>query len=256
MKFRVYDTAAEAARAAASIVAAQLKRKPTSVFGLPTGRTSLAIYDELATLHADGAANFSSARTFNIDEFVGHSAKDRHSFFAFMDTHLFRRINLPAAHIHFLKGDARDLDAECERFEREIADAGGIDLLLLGIGGNGHIGFNEPSKTVHVRTHRARLMLETRRANVALFGGRLAAVPREALTMGVGTILDARAIVLVATGRAKSRAVDSMSTGRISALKPASFLQLHDNVEVILDLAAADKLPKRRLDVLANGHPH
>ncbi len=241
MNVTVYRTAAEAARAAASIVADCLDRKPASVFGLPTGRTSLGIYDELARLHAEGAADFSRAQTFNIDEFAGLGSHDRRSFCAFMEQHLFRHINLRTGHIHFLNGDTPDPSAECERFERELADAGGIDLLLLGIGANGHIGFNEPGRSLHARSHLARLTIETRRANANLFGGRLTAVPREALTMGIGTLLDARAIVLVATGRAKARAVQSMFTGAVTTARPASMLQLHKNVEVILDLAAAGK---------------
>jgi glucosamine-6-phosphate deaminase len=238
---RVYRTPGEAARTAASIVADQLNRQPASVLGLPTGRTSLAIYDELARLHAEGSVDFSRAQTFNVDEFVGLTSKDRRSFCAFMEKHLFRRINLPKSHIHFLNGHATDLEAECDTFERQIADAGGLDLLLLGIGTNGHIGFNEPGTALHVRSHLATLTLETRRANADLFGGRLTSVPREALTMGVGTMLDARAIVLVATGKTKARAVQSMFTQRVTTARPASLLQLHKNVEVILDLAAAGK---------------
>jgi glucosamine-6-phosphate deaminase len=246
MNVRVYRTAAEAARAAASVVAHHLDHRPGSIFGLPTGRTSLGIYDEVARLHAAGVADFSRAHTFNVDEFIGLSAKDRRSFCAFMEKHLFRRINLPKDHIHFLNGDAADFEIECQRYERDILSVGGLDLLLLGIGANGHIGFNEPGAALQTRTHRAKLTLETRRANADLFGGRLTAVPREALTMGVGTLLDARAIVLVATGRAKARAVHSMFTGSVTTARPASLLQLHANVEVILDLGAAEKsLPDR-----------
>lgn len=241
MNVRVYRTAGEAARAAASVVAAQLQRRPASVLGLPTGRTSLGIYDELARLHAEAALDFSRAHTFNVDEFTGLTSKDRRSFCAFMEKHLFRRINLPKDHIHFLDGHAVDLDAECDSFERKIVEAGGMDLLLLGIGANGHIGFNEPGASLHARSHRATLTTETRRANAGLFGGRLTAVPREALTMGVGTILEAAAIVLVATGKSKAQAVRSIFTGRITTARPASVLQLHKNVEVILDLAAAEK---------------
>ena len=241
MNVRVYPTAGEASRAAASIVANQLNHRPASVLGLPTGHTSLGIYDELARLYAEGTVDFSSAHTFNVDEFVGLTSTDRRSFCAFMEKHLFRRINLPKEHIHFLNGHAPDLDAECETFEREISDAGGMDLLLLGVGANGHIGFNEPGTVLHARSHRAKLTLETRRANADSFGGRLTAVPKEALTMGVGTMIDAQAIVLVATGRAKARAVQSMFTGRITTARPASLLQLHKNVEVILDLASAEK---------------
>jgi glucosamine-6-phosphate deaminase len=150
--------------------------------------------------------------------------------------------------VHFLNGSADNYAKECERFEREIADIGGMDLLLLGIGANAHIGFNEPARVLHARSHRTRLTLATRRANVSLFGGRLDRVPREALTMGIGTMLDARAILLIATGREKARAVGSMFENRISAERPASVLQLHKNVEVILDLPAAEKLPQSGFD--------
>lgn len=241
MKVRVYRTPGEAERAAASVVAGQLQRKPASVLGLPTGRTSLGIYDELVRLHAADAVDFSLSHTFNVDEFTGLTSTDRRSFCAFMEKHLFQRINLPKHHIHFLDGRAADLDAECDGFERKISEAGGLDLLLLGIGANGHIGFNEPGAALHVRSHRAKLTTETRRANAGLFGGRLRAVPREALTMGVGTMLEAAAIVLVATGKTKAAAVGSMFTGRITTAQPASVLQLHKNVEVILDSAAAEK---------------
>lgn len=248
MNVRVFRTSEAAAHAAAGAVAAQLARKPASVLGLPTGRTSLAIYDELARLHESGDADFSTAHTFNLDEFVGLPSSDKRSYCAFMQKHLFTRINLPGSHIHFLNGGARDHDAECERFEREIAALGGMDLLLLGIGANAHIGFNEPARTLRARSHKTRLALETRRANASLFGGRLDRVPREALTMGVGTMLDARAIVLIATGRSKARAVGSIFGGRISTDRPASVLQLHPNVEVILDLLAAEKLPQSGFD--------
>jgi glucosamine-6-phosphate deaminase len=248
MNIRVFRTAGAAAHAAAAAVAAQLARKPASVLGLPTGRTSLAVYDELARLHQSGEADFSESHTFNLDEFVGLPSSDKRSYCAFMQKHLFARINLPGSHIHFLNGGARDYDAECDRFEREIAALGGMDLLLLGIGANAHIGFNEPARTLRARSHRTRLALATRRANASLFGGRLDRVPREALTMGVGTMLDARAIVLIATGREKARAVGSMFDGRISTEQPASVLQLHGNVEVILDLPAAEKLPQPGFD--------
>jgi glucosamine-6-phosphate deaminase len=248
MNVRVFHTVEEAAHAAAAAVAAQLARKPASVLGLPTGRTTLAVYDEVARLHQTGSADFSQAHTFNLDEFAGLAANDKRSYCAFMQKHLFRRINLPEGHIHFLNGGAPDDTAECERFEQEIAAVGGMDLLLLGIGANAHIGFNEPARTLHARSHKTRLAVATRRANAALFGGRLDRVPREALTMGVGTMLDARSIVLIATGREKARAVSSLFDGRISTERPASVLQLHPNVEVILDLPAAQKLPKSGFD--------
>jgi glucosamine-6-phosphate deaminase len=244
MRVRVFSTSGEATQAAAAAVAAQLARKPASVLGLPTGRTFLAVYEELVRLHASGAGDFAQAHTFNIDEFAGVASTATRSYCAFMQQHLFGRINLPAAHIHFLNGAAADHAAECARFERDLACCGGLDLLLLGIGGNAHIGFNEPGRRLFARTHRARLAIGTRRANAFLFGGRLDLVPRDALTMGIATLLEARTIVLVATGRSKSHAVASMMTGEISTYAPASVLQLHANVEVILDSAAAEKLPK------------
>jgi glucosamine-6-phosphate deaminase len=248
MNVRVFRTTEEAAHAAASAVAAQLARKAESVLGLPTGRTSLAVYDELARLHEAGEADFARAHTFNIDEFVGLPSSDERSYCAFMRKHLFNRINLPPDHVHVLNGGTRDYEGECARFERDLTALGGLDLLLIGIGGNAHIGFNEPGRALHSRSHRVRLALETRRANASLFGGHLNRVPREALTMGMGTMLEARAIVLIATGRSKARAVGGVFSGRISTDRPASFLQLHPNVEVILDLAAADKLPESGFD--------
>ncbi len=170
------------------------------MLGLPTGRTAEPVYEALVRLRPD----FSRAHTFNLDEFLGLPSGDPRSFHAFMHRHLFSRVNVPARHVHFLDGAAKDPDAECARFERAIAAAGGIDLLVLGIGGNGHVGFNEPGAALVLRTHRARLTLATRRANAGPFGGRVTSVPREALSMGMGTILAARAIVLVATGRSKA----------------------------------------------------
>ncbi|MEO5742408.1 MAG: glucosamine-6-phosphate deaminase [Vicinamibacterales bacterium] len=248
MNVRVFRTAEAAAHAAATAIAAQLARKPDSILGLPTGRTTLEVYDELVRLHEAGGVDFSQAHTFNLDEFVGLSPRDKRSYCAFMQTHLFTRIDLPGSHIHFLNGHARDHDRECDRFEREMAELGGMDLLFLGIGANAHIGFTEPARVLHARSHKTRLALATRRANVSLFGGRLDRVPREALTMGIGTMLDARAIVLIATGREKARAVGSMFERRISTDRPASILQVHRNVAVILDLPAAEKLPQSGFD--------
>ena len=243
MKLHICGTATEAANAAGFLVAEQLGRKPDSVLGLATGRTSLGIYNELVRLHAEGRADFSRAHTLNLDEFIGLSSKDRRSFCAFMERHLFRRVNIPPDHVHFLNGHARDLDAECLRYEALIDSLGGIDLQLLGVGANGHVGFNEPAPALYARTHRARLTLETRRAN-APAGGRVRDVPREALTIGMATILEASAIVLVAMGRSKARAVEAMFTRNISTAMPVSFLQLHPEVDVILDREAASRLPR------------
>src|SRR5207244_13154285 len=150
---------------------------------------------------------------------------------------VFDRVNLRRGQVHVLNGAAEDPEAECARYERAIARAGGIDLLILGLGRNGHIGFNEPGRALVANTHRVRLTWTTRRANAALFGNRANAVPREALSMGIGTILRARRIVLVATGAAKARAVLRTVCGTVTPRWPASFLQLHPHVEVWLDRA-------------------
>ena len=242
MKLRICDTVNEVALATAAIVVEQLRRKPASVLGLPTGQTALPIYDAIVGLHRAGRADFSQVHTVNLDEFVGLSCADRGSFRGFMEQHLFRHINVPADHVHFLAGDVRDTERECARFERVIASLGGIDLQLLGVGRNGHIGFNEPARNLQLLTHRVRLQPDTRRANAGPFGGRVSEVPREALSMGMATILQAASIVLVALGSSKAPAVAAAFSGRISTDKPVSFLQLHPNVTAIVDRAAAARL--------------
>ncbi|MFI5178894.1 MAG: glucosamine-6-phosphate deaminase [Vicinamibacterales bacterium] len=242
MRIRIFQTADSVARALARDVARAAARKPALVVGLPTGRTPIPLYHELVRLSRDGRLDLSRARTFNLDEFLGVAARDPRSYHAFMRAHLFRHLNLPRGRTHVLNGAARDLARECARYERAIARAGGIDLQILGLGVNGHIGFNEPARALVADTHRTRLRPATRRANAPLFGGRAGAVPREALSMGMATILRARRIVLVATGAAKARVVARMVKGLVTPRLPASFLQLHPNAEVWLDRAAAARL--------------
>lgn len=227
------------ARALARRVAAALQLTPGLVLGLPTGRTPLAFYEELVALHAAGDADFSSATTFNLDEFLGLAPSHPGSYRSYMDRHLFSKVNISPDRIHFLDGSAPDPEAECGRYEEAILDAGGIDLQILGIGTNGHIGFNEPARELDACTHRVRLKPETRRSNAALFGGDESAVPAEALSMGMGTILRARALVLLATGSAKSTCVDRAIRGPVTTDLPASFLQLHGDVDVMVDDASA-----------------
>jgi len=238
----VFRSPHDTARALARGVAAALEDNPSLVLGLPTGRTPIPLYDELAALCRARVVDFSNATTFNIDEFVGLAATDPGSYRAFMQRHLFDRVNLPPRRIQFLNGVARDLTAECERYERAIARTGGLDLLILGLGANGHIGFNEPARALVARTHRTPLSEATRRANAALFGNDVRRVPRQALSMGMATILHARRIVLLATGGAKARCVERMVNGKLTPALPASFLQLHRHVEVWLDRAAAARL--------------
>lgn len=242
MRVRVFATAEALARALALDVGRRLAGKPAAVFGLPTGRTPIPLYRELVRMHRAGRADFSRATTFNLDEFLGVDPRDPRSYRAFMQEHLFSRVNLSPRRIHFLNGAAGDVERECDRYERAIARAGGIDLQILGLGTNGHIGFNEPGRALVARTHCTRLTPATRRANAGLFGNRASAVPRQALSMGIATILQAKRIVLLATGAAKARCVERMIEGPLTPRLPASFLQLHRNAEAWMDAAAAGNL--------------
>jgi glucosamine-6-phosphate deaminase len=239
VKVRVFPSPSKAARALAQDIARAVSRNPRLVLGLPTGRTSIALYRELVALSRSHEIDFSHASTFNLDEFVGLSAEDSQSYHAFMRRHLFDHVNLSPKRTHLLNGAAEDVTAECQRYERAIARAGGIDLMVLGLGRNGHIGFNEPDRSLVTRTHRTHLRPSTRRANAFLFDHRIGTVPHEALSMGMGTILRARRIVLLVTGRSKARAVARVLSGRLTTRVPASFLQLHRDVEVWLDGDAA-----------------
>jgi glucosamine-6-phosphate deaminase len=244
-RLEVFPSDRAAARALARRIADAIAATPRLVLGLPTGRTPVALYNELVARHAAGRLDFSQVTTFNLDEFVGIPASHPGSYRSFMDTHLFGRVNVDRARLNFLRGDAADLDAECARYERAIADAGGIDLQVIGIGTNGHIGFNEPARELQSRTHRVRLRPETRRSNAALFGGDAGAVPGEALSMGMATILQARSVVLLATGRSKASCVARAIEGPLTTELPASFLQLHRDIDIMLDEAAAEQLGRR-----------
>jgi glucosamine-6-phosphate deaminase len=223
----------------AADLAAEMRANPRLVLGLPTGRTPVGVYAALVRLHREDALGFSGVTTFNLDEFLGLGPTEEGSFRLFMQRHLFGNVDISEERIHFLSGTTPDPAEECERYEAAIARAGGIDLQILGLGENGHIGFNEPGDGLVARTHRVRLRPETREANAALFDGKGDRVPKEALSMGMATILSARRIVLVATGAAKAAAVNDMLRGPITARLPASFLQLHPDVEIVLDEAAA-----------------
>lgn len=243
MKVTVFDSERVLARTLAVHIAAALGRNPSIVLGLPTGRTPIRLYHELGTLQRNGQADFSSATTFNLDEFVGVTPEHPGSYHAFMREHLFSRVNLNPVRINFLDGSAPEAETECRRYERAIEAAGGIDLQLLGIGTNGHIGFNEPARELIGPTHRVRLKESTRRSNAPLFGGDLEKVPKEALSMGVATILKSKRIVLIATGKSKARCIERVLDGPITTKLPASFLQVHRDVELMLDSAAAGQIP-------------
>jgi glucosamine-6-phosphate deaminase len=223
---RFFASAEDLAQAVAQRVTTALRERPDIVLGVPAGRTPVGVYAELVRLHAVGQASFSHATAFALDEFVGIDRVHRASFHRF----------------HALNGIADDLQTECERYEDVLSHVGGIGLQLLGIGGNGHIGFNEPAADLVARTHLVALLESTRRASAALFNGDFTRVPHQALTMGVGTILKAETIILLASGESKAASIERMVRGPITPQLPASFLQAHRRVEVYLDRAAASRL--------------
>jgi glucosamine-6-phosphate deaminase len=242
LRLHIFDTEQEVARALAARVANAINERPSMVLGLPTGRTPIGTYQELRRLHAAGRVSFARASTFNLDEFVGVDADHPGSFRQFMQHHLFDGIDLRRDRIHFLNGLASDLDAECARYERDIEETGGIDLQLLGIGANGHIGFNEPGDELAAFTHRVTLHDGTRRDNAEPFGGNPERVPREALSMGMATILRTDALILIATGGRKAGCIERTVHGPLTTKLPASFLQTHRKVDLYLDAAAASLL--------------
>jgi glucosamine-6-phosphate deaminase len=237
----------------ATRVLALIVARPAVVLGLPTGRTPLGLYRELRERsghsvlpshdHAARAGvDWSRVRTFNLDEFAGLDPASPKSYRAFMQHELFDHVSIDPAHIGFLNGAAPDLKAECRRYEAAIAAAGGIDLQILGIGANGHIGFNEPAEGLCATTHIAHLEEESRQANAQRFDGDWTAVPARALSIGMATILGAKEIVLMATGAEKADAVYGMVEGLITTSLPASLLQVHPRVTVMVDGEAGAKL--------------
>ena len=242
MNCEAYPSEVALAHALATRLIDLVSRNPALVLGLPTGRTPLALYAEVIRLTHDRRVDWSRVRTFNLDEFVGLGAGDAGSYHTFMRNRLFDGLGIAREQIEFLDGRTPDLDAECDRYEAALAKAGGMDVLILGIGVNGHIGFNEPASALVARTHRATLDDRTRAANALWFDGYVSRVPREALTMGMATILSARSIVLIATGEAKSDAVREALEGGVTTRVPASFLQLHPQVTLMFDELVADGL--------------
>lgn len=242
MQISVFKDERVLARTLAGQIAQSLADKPGLVLGLPTGRTPIRLYHELGSMHAKGQVDFARATTFNLDEFLGIPSSHPGSYRSFMQEHLFSRVNIPADRINIPNGAAPDPAAECARYDRAVDDAGGIDLQLLGIGTNGHIGFNEPARELAGTTHRVVLKASTRHSNASLFGGDESQVPKEALSMGMATIMHARRIVLIATGKSKARCIARVVHGPITPKLPASFLQMHRHVELMLDESAASAL--------------
>lgn len=237
------NAAAVAERAAARVIA-RLRDRPAVTLGFATGATMTPLYARLAAATHAGDVSFKAVSSFNLDEYVGVAPRSPGSFHAYMQEHLFGHVDIEAGRARIPDGMASDIAAEAVRYEALIAAAGGIDLLLLGIGANGHIGFNEPGSDFASRTREIRLDEATRIANAGNFPD-LASVPERAITMGIATILEARSILLIATGPEKAAAIAAAIDGPIGPACPASALRLHDNVHVLCDEPAAAALANR-----------
>src|SRR5215468_5387914 len=244
MEVIIQPTEPAAASLVARIVAHDLRSNPHLVLGLATGRTMEQVYRHLVRMHKDEKLDFSLCSTFNLDEYVGLFPSDPNSYRHYMDQHLFRHVNVDARNTHLPNGLAVDLDAECRAYEAMIKRFGGIDLQLLGIGRAGHIGFNEPLSALRSRTRVKALTPTTIKQNAAFFGGE-EKMPRRAITMGVGTIIEARRCLMLATGQSKATVVAQAVEGPITSMVTASTLQLHPRCTVVVDEEAGAQLVEK-----------
>jgi glucosamine-6-phosphate deaminase len=238
----IRPTPEHVARLVARIVVDRVRAKPDLVLGCATGRTMERVYAELVAAARGGEVDLRGCTAFALDEYVGLAPSDERSYHHYMRTRLFEPCGIPGERTHLLNGTAADLAAEARSFERRIRLAGGIDLQLVGLGSTGHIGFNEPLSSLMSRTREKALTPETRAQNAAAFGGDPDAVPARALTMGVGTILDAHELIMVVTGADKAEILAAATEGPITSRVTATALQLHPNCKVIVDGAAASAL--------------
>lgn len=242
MEVIILPDADRAATLGAWLIARQMRAQPDSVLGLATGRTMERVYAQLARMHREDGLDFSRCRTFNLDEYIGLPPEDERSYRHYMNYHLFKQVNIDLRNTHLPDGMAADLKAACRLYEENIKRCGGIDLQLLGIGVSGHIGFNEPLSALRSRTRDKALTPATLRQNAAMFGGDPNKVPRRALTMGVGTILEARKLVVVVTGAEKADILAQAVEGPVTSMVSATAIQLHEDCKVIVDEEAAVRL--------------
>ena len=242
MEVVISTTPDEAGKLAADAIEELVQRRPEAVLGVATGSTPLIIYDELGRRVAQNSLSLAKTKAFMLDEYVGLRADHPQRYRNVIREEFVEKVDIDPAQVFGPDGLAADLASACEAYERAIADAGGVDLQILGIGTDGHIAFNEPGSSLASRTRIKTLTSQTRSDNARFFGGDVDAVPKHCLTQGIGTILQARHLVLVASGRGKAEAVHQLVEGPVSAMWPATALQLHPHVTVLLDTAAASRL--------------
>ena len=239
----IMPTAASAAKLTAQIIADAINEKPDFKLGLATGRTMESVYANLAKLNKQKKVDFSLVKTFNLDEYVGLPEDNVNSYRYYMNFHLFDRINIDKRNTHLEDGMAADLEAECARYEEMMEEAGGVDLQLLGIGLSGHIGFNEPLSPFSSRTRAVNLTPVTMAQNGPYFdSAKGEKMPNRALTMGVGTVLDAKKLLMLVTGKRKADIIAKALEGPMTSMVSGSAIQLHDDCTVIVDEEAAAKL--------------
>jgi len=243
MEVIILPTAEEASEVAARFVARQVREKPESVLGLATGGTPCKLYEMLARMHKAGVLDFSKVTTFNLDEYLGLDPSHPASYHRFMEENLFSHVNIARERIHIPDGLADDVPAHCLAYEKLIGDAGGIDLQILGLGTDGHIGFNEPGSSLASRTRIKTLTERTRSDNGRYFVD-AREVPDHVITMGLGSIMESRMCLLLAFGRGKAQAVAASVEGPVTASVPGTLLQFHPRAKVILDAEAASLLAR------------
>ena len=244
MEIIIQQNERAASVAAARVIARLVCEKPNCVLGLATGSTPLPLYAELIRMHREDGLDFSAVTTFNLDEYVGLERQHEQSYHSFMWQNLFSHININPKQVHIPNGMTADVPATCAAYEQAILTAGGIDLQVLGIGSDGHIGFNEPTSSFASRTRIKTLTQDTVADNARFFNDDESKVPRHCITMGIGTIMAARSNIMLAFGGGKAEAIAAMVEGPVAAMVPASILQHHRNAKVFIDDAAAAQLKR------------
>lgn len=237
MKIIKVDTYEEMSFTAAQLIIQKIQEKPNAVIGLATGSTPLGLYKELIQDHHNNGTSYKQIRTVNLDEYLGLPTDDQNSYHTFMKENLFQHIDIPEEQTHIPNGQTEHPEAEGQRYEDLIQGLGGVDLQILGIGHNGHIGFNEPGTSFDSRTKIVELANSTRKANARFFES-MQDVPSHAITMGIASIMDSKEIILLASGTSKAEALQQLIMGEVTEDSPASSLKLHDNVIVIADKEA------------------
>ncbi|WP_455540138.1 glucosamine-6-phosphate deaminase [Terrisporobacter sp.] len=249
MRIIVYQNYQLLSKKAAQIIASQIILKPNSILGLATGSTPIGTYKNLIKMYEEGLIDFSKVTTFNLDEYYQLPIDNNQSYHFFMNDNLFNHININKENIHIPNGMAKDIDNECLNYDKIIDNSGGIDIQLLGIGNNAHIGFNEPTINFNKKTHIVTLDESTRKANARFFSS-LEEVPTKAITMGTGSIFKSKKILLLASGKNKAKAIYNTVYGEVTPEVPSSILQFHQDVILILDTEAASLLKDKDYEVL------